>query len=124
MSEGNPLARHGAVSYLEIPAADARRSAAFYERVLGWRVDDRGGGDFRFDGGDGRVIGRWVTERGAGRDAGVVPFIYVDGIDAVVARVADAGGEVVRAVYAEGDVRVARLRDPAGNLIGVWEFGR
>jgi len=34
-SEANPLAKHGHLSYLEIPAMDPRQSAAFYERVFG-----------------------------------------------------------------------------------------
>jgi predicted enzyme related to lactoylglutathione lyase len=32
------LARHGGLSYLEIPAIDPRQSAAFYEKVVGWNV--------------------------------------------------------------------------------------
>ena len=32
------LARHGGLSYLEIPAVDVRQSAAFYEAVIGWKV--------------------------------------------------------------------------------------
>ena len=32
------LARHGGLSYLEIPAIDVRVSAKFYERVLHWLV--------------------------------------------------------------------------------------
>ena len=35
------LARHGGLSYLEIPAVDVRQSAAFYEKVLGWNLDWR-----------------------------------------------------------------------------------
>jgi len=31
---------------------------------------------------------------------------------------------VVAAPRREGDVLVARLRDPAGNVIGVWQFER
>jgi predicted enzyme related to lactoylglutathione lyase len=36
--------------------------------------------------------------------------------------VAANGGEVVDAPFLEGDVWVARLRDPAGNTIGLWQF--
>jgi uncharacterized protein len=123
-SDANPLARHGSLSYLEIAALDPRQSAAFYEQVLGWQIDQRAAGDFRFSGADGHLIGRWVTDRAASRDPGLMAFIYVDGIEAAVARVTANGGEVVKAPYAEGDVRVARVRDPAGNLIGLWQFAR
>ena len=30
---------HGQVCYLQIPAADSERSAAFYEAVFGWQVE-------------------------------------------------------------------------------------
>jgi predicted enzyme related to lactoylglutathione lyase len=39
-----------------------------------------------------------------------------------VARAAANGGEVVDVPFREGDLWVARLRDPAGNKIGLWQF--
>jgi predicted enzyme related to lactoylglutathione lyase len=33
-----------------------------------------------------------------------------------------AGAKVVRPPYQEGDVWVATLIDPAGNVIGIWQF--
>jgi predicted enzyme related to lactoylglutathione lyase len=115
------LARHGRVSYLEIPAADAERSAAFYEAVFGWRVERRDTGKRSFDDGAGGLIGRWVTGRAASREPGLLPYIYVEGIDAVVGRIVSHGGEVVRGPYPEGDLWVAEFRDPAGNLMGIWQ---
>ena len=87
------LARDGALSYLEIPAVDARRSAAFYEAVLGWNVIGGGGDDdeAKFLDQSGHLLGRWVTGRAASREPGLLPFIYVDGIDDVVARVVTPG---------------------------------
>ena|SRR5437870_4827481 len=78
------LARHGSLSYLEIPAIDPRQSAAFYEKVLGWNVDWRGGDDFRFDDTTGHLIGHWVTGRPISREPGLLPYIYVDRIDDAV----------------------------------------
>jgi len=31
------------------------------------------------------------------------------------------GGEVVKAPYPEGNLWVATVRDPAGNMIGLWQ---
>ncbi len=42
------LARHGGLSYLEIPARDPRASAAFYGEVAGWTPDERSEDDVRF----------------------------------------------------------------------------
>ncbi len=117
------LARHGGLSYLEIPAVDARQSAAFYEKVLGWNLRQPDTDDPRFDDATGHLIGRWVTGRGISREPGLLPYIYVDRIDDAVDRVVEHGGAVVRPPYAEGNLWVATFRDPAGNVIGLWQEG-
>lgn len=55
------LARHGGLSYLEIPAIDPRQSAAFYEKVVGWNVGEPDTAEPKFDEPSGHLIGRWVT---------------------------------------------------------------
>ena len=48
--------RVGGICYLRIPAADPRRSSAFYEAVFGWSVrSDRT--EPSFEDGSGHVIG-------------------------------------------------------------------
>jgi predicted enzyme related to lactoylglutathione lyase len=123
MSVDTGLARHGHVSYLEIPAVDADASAAFYEAVFGWAVHRRDNGRISFDDRSGTLIGAWVTDRAAAREPGLVPYIYVAGIDRVVERILAGGGQVVKSPYPEGDLWVATFRDPAGNLMGIWQAG-
>jgi predicted enzyme related to lactoylglutathione lyase len=114
---------HGRLSYVQIPAVDVRASSDFYARVFGWQA--RGGSDshLSFSDATGDMIGAWVTGRAASREAGILPYIYVHGIDAILQRVIDSGGEIVAAPYAEGSLWVATFRDPAGNLLGVWQQG-
>ena len=123
MSVDKGLARHGHVSYLEIPAADAEQSAAFYEAVFGWNIHRRDSGRVSFDDRSGDLIGAWATDRPASREPGLTPYIYVDRIDDIVARVVRHGGEVVKPPYPEGELWVATFRDPAGNLLGIWQAG-
>ena len=115
------LARHGGLSYLEIPALDARQSALFYEKVLGWNLRERETDNPRFTDATGHLIGRWVVGRAISREPGLLPYIYVDRIDDVVNRVTKHGGEVIKPPYVEGNLRVATFRDAAGNMIGLWE---
>ena len=115
------LARHGGLSYLEIPALEAQRSAAFYQNVLGWKVEGGDTGHPKFADQTGHLIGRWVTSRAAAEDRGVLPYIYVNRIDDAVKRVVAYGGEVVKAPYVEGNLWVSTVRDPAGNVIGLWQ---
>ncbi len=117
------LGRHGGLSYLEIPAVEVRRSAAFYAKVFDWNVSDGDTDNPKFADQSGHLIGRWVTGRLISREPGLLPYIYVDHIDDVVKRVAPHGGEIVRAPYREGNLWVSTIRDPAGNVIGLWQAG-
>jgi predicted enzyme related to lactoylglutathione lyase len=118
---GARLVRQGGLSYLEIPAVDVVRSALFYEQVVGWVIRGSDTDDPRFSDPTGQLIGRWVTGRASSREPGLLPYVYVDPVHDAVARVAQHGGEVVEAPYAEGNLWVATVRDPAGNLIGLWQ---
>jgi predicted enzyme related to lactoylglutathione lyase len=114
--------RVGGLSYLRIPAKDARRTAAFYQSVFGWNV----GGDPdepSFEDGTGHVIGHFMADLTVAGEAGVQPYIYVERVDDTLEKVAAYGGEVVAAPYPEGDLWVATFRDPAGNVLGVWQRG-
>jgi len=112
--------RSSSISYLRIPAPDPAAAAAFYARVFGWQTEATGSGDARFADGSGHVIGHFQADMTAAGEAGVRPYVYVDELEATLGRVVEAGGEVVRAPYAEGDLRVATFRDPAGNVVGAW----
>src|SRR5271169_4947460 len=61
------LTRHGGLSYLEIPAVDARRSATFYEKVCGWKIEERAADDWRFSDPSGHLIGSWKIGRAISR---------------------------------------------------------
>lgn len=112
--------RPGSVSYLRIPASDVVRSTEFYRIAFGWQTENGSG---RFTDATGHVIGHFMTELAAVGEAGVVPYIYVEDIDATLAKVQAVGGNVNRAPYPEGDLWVAVIRDPADNAIGVWQHG-
>jgi uncharacterized protein len=112
--------RPGGVSYLRIPAADPARAAAFYAAVFGWRVNaDRK--DPSFEDGTGHVIGHFVADLASAGPAGIRPYVFVDDVRATLERAVAEGGEVTEAPYPEGDLEVAVLRDPAGNVVGVWQ---
>ena len=120
--EQSGVFRVGGISYLRVPATDPGRAAAFYEAVFGWNTAGRDG-DWSFEDGTGHVIGHFMTEqRGAG-EAGVRPYVYVERVDETLAEVVARGGEVVTAPYPEGDLWVATFRDPAGNVLGIWQRG-
>ena len=114
------VARPGGISYLGLPARDAAESAEFYRAVFGWEV--RGTPDrLSFSDGTGHVIGHWRTDLPAAGEAGIRPYIYVTRLDEVLAKAVGQGAEVVSAPCPEGSLTIATVRDPAGNVIGIWQ---
>ena len=116
----SPVFRDGGVSYLRIPAADPRATAAFYREVFGWTVDtDRP--DPSFEDGTGHVIGHFVGDQPVGGEAGIRPYVYVASVDETLARATANGGAIATPPYPEGDLIVATFTDPSGNVVGVWQ---
>ena len=116
------VARPGGVSYLRIPARDVARSAEFYRAVFGWRLRGRPDAP-SFSDGTGHVIGHWRTDLPAAGEAGVLPYVYVTSLDDTLRAAADHGAELITPPYPEGTLSIATIRDPAGNVIGVWQDG-
>ena len=116
------LARPGSISYMQIPADDVFASAAFYERVFGWRTSGSAA-HLSFEDATGYVAGAFEPGRTVSHEPGILPYVYVSRIDDTIAAVREHGGDVVREPYPEGGLWVATVRDPAGNVIGVWQQG-
>jgi predicted enzyme related to lactoylglutathione lyase len=114
---------HGRLSYVQIPAINLRESARFYEKIFGWQVRGDGIDHLSFNDATGDMIGAWVTGRAISREPGVLLHIYVHGIDAILEQITASAGEIVKPPYPEGNLWVATFRDPAGNVIGVWQQG-
>ena len=124
---GAGITTNGKLSYIQIPALDPEVSGAFYRDVFGWEL--RGTPEHRsFTDASGELIGAFITssagdERAISAEPGILPYIYVNGLDAAVERITSHGGEIVRRPYPEGELWVATFRDPAGNVIGIWQMG-
>ena len=120
MAHGTPTLATGKICYLEIPAADVERSSGFYRDAFGWELRRRGDGAISFDDAVKEVSGSWVTGRPPSAEPGIMVHVMVADLERALAAVPAAGGEVVNA-DAEPHERVAHVRDPAGNMIGIYE---
>ncbi len=72
--------------------------------------------------GAGDVLGRWILDRPVSHHTGILPYVYVSDIQAAMTAIQAHGGGVVEAARTEGDTLVGRFRDPAGNIVGIWQF--
>lgn len=116
-----PTLANGKICYVEIPAVEIDRSAAFYEKVLGWRTRRRGDGAVAFDDGAGQVSGTWVLGRPPAAAPGLLIYVMVDSVAATIDAVLAHGGELVQPIGADAPEITARFRDPAGNVLGLYQ---
>ncbi|HEY6365697.1 MAG TPA: VOC family protein [Candidatus Binatia bacterium] len=116
-----PTLAHGKICYVEIPAIDLNRSVAFYRTVFGWSVRQRGDGSLAFDDGVGEVSGTWILGRPPSSQPGLLLYIMVDSVAATLESVVANGGEVTQPIGADAPEVTARFRDPAGNVIGLYQ---
>jgi uncharacterized protein len=112
---------NGKICYVEIPANDVERSAAFYQDAFGWKSRKRGDGSLAFDDGVGEVSGTWVKGRPPMSDVGILVYIMVDNAADAVRKVVAAGGEITQPLGMDAPEITARFRDPAGNIFGIYQ---
>jgi len=116
-----PTDRTGKLCYIEIPATDIQQSADFYTRAFGWPIRTRGDGAIAFDDTVYQVSGTWVLGRPPSTDPGLLIYIMVDSVAATIDTMLAHGGELVQPVGADAPEITARFRDPAGNVIGLYQ---
>ena len=116
-----PTYRTGKICYIEIPAKDVQQSAEFYRRAFGWHIRKRGDGAIAFDDTVNEVSGTWVLGRPVAAEPGLMVYIMVGSAAAAVDAVVSAGGEIVKPVDPNAREVVATFRDPAGNLMGIYQ---
>jgi Predicted enzyme related to lactoylglutathione lyase len=117
----HPTLGNGKICYVEIPALDIKRSAAFYEAVFGWQTRQRGDGQLAFDDAVGEVSGTWVIGRRAATEPGLLIYIMVDSVTATIDAVTANGGKLVQPIGMDAPEITARFSDPAGNVIGLYQ---
>jgi len=112
---GTQFPPHGQIGYLQLPAVDIARSAAFYKSVFGWSVDAQHG-SFEAPG----MIGQWTTDLTPSPTAGPVVWICADQLWPTLRQVTAHGGTVRgRPRLDSGERWLAEVDDPAGNRIGI-----
>ena len=119
------------VVHFEIPYSNVERVKKFYGEIFGWQLDDVP---------NTRYIMAKTTEVGddltpiepGGINGGLmkkemnaestIVVISVSDIGEYIKRIEEAGGQVVMAEVPYGNMGLyARIRDPEGNIIGLWQ---
>lgn len=111
--------RNNSINYIEFPLIDNAATKAFYGAVFGWEFTDWGPDYMSFsgagiDGGFNGVDGTPVTP------PGVLVVLYADDLQATLAAVEAADGEIVKPVYDFPGGKRFHFLDPNGTELAIW----
>jgi predicted enzyme related to lactoylglutathione lyase len=109
---------HHAIDYIELPMTDMDRAKAFYAAAFGWEFNDYGPtyAGIRKPGGEAGGF-RLESEVRAG---GPLVILYSADLDASLASVRAAGGEITMPPFEFPGGRRFHFHDPSGNELAVW----
>ncbi|MCC6236062.1 MAG: VOC family protein [Dehalococcoidia bacterium] len=133
--------REGAPSWVELSTSDEAAAIDFYSQLLGWTdyaapmPEESGGGAYHMAQIDGDNIGGIAAQQPQEVAQGVPPhwsvYMAVDDLDATLAKVGEAGGQVLMPAMDVMDIgRMSFIMDPTGAPLGLWQaklhkgFGR
>lgn len=109
---------HHAIDYVELTVKDLEAAKGFYGEAFGWRFNDYGE-EYAAIQGEGREAGGLR----AGDDVkpgGPLVILYSRDLEATLAAVQQAGGEIVQPPFAFPGGRRFHFTDPSGNELAVW----
>ncbi len=111
------MRRNGCIDYVELPGGRLEDSRRFYAAAFDWRFVEYGPS--------------YLAVENAGVDAGLqgdaseaptapLVLLWADDLEAALAGVQEAGGELTQPIFSFPGGRRFHFRDPAGNELGVW----
>jgi predicted enzyme related to lactoylglutathione lyase len=110
--------RHHTIDYIELAASDLAAAKRFYAQAFGWTFNDYGPQYAGIRDDDGEVGG--LNAMSKPHRGGPLVILYSDDLDASVAAVRKAGGEIVKEPYSFPGGRRFHFTDPSGNELAVW----
>jgi len=107
----------GKIDYVEFSGDGLATVKTFYGKAFGWRFVDYGDDYAAFE--QAGVEGGFRSDdEGRGKPPLVV--LYAHDLEAMLAKVEQAGGEISAPIFSFPGGRRFHFRDPAGNELAVW----
>jgi len=105
------------IDYVEFASADIPASTAFFADAFGWGFADYGPTYQAFEnaGIDGGLDGSGTETPGR-----ALVILKADDLEAALAAVTAAGGEIVKPIFDFPGGRRFHFREPGGNELAVW----
>jgi predicted enzyme related to lactoylglutathione lyase len=115
------------IDYIELPARRLSETKEFYSAVFGWDWIDYGPTYAATEGNSPEVALNGLATTGRlqplGSENSFGPFVLfsTDDLEALRARILDAGGAMVSEPYAFPGGRRLHFQDPSGNVLGAYQ---
>ena len=119
----------GEFNWVDLSASDVEGQTRFYESLLGWTHTDMPYGQgmtYRMVMSDGHNVAGIAPlppeQMKMGRQSGWNTYVHADDVDAIVAKAAGLGAEVIMPPADVPDTgRIAAIKDPTGAVISFWK---
>ena len=106
-------------NYVELPTGDIAAARAFYERAFGWSLTEFSPAYAATVTGD-TDVGLQADPNEATKAP--LPVIEVEDLEAALKAVCQAGGRIVRPIFAFPGGRRFQFLDPSGNELGAVKY--
>ncbi|MFZ1102418.1 MAG: VOC family protein [Hyphomicrobiaceae bacterium] len=113
----SPSGNDRRIDYIELMVADIARSREFYGKAFGWTFKAYGAAYCAFS--DGRLTGGFAEGTPAG-PGGPLVVLFADDLAGAQQRVEEAGGGIVKPIFAFPGGRRFHFLDPDGYELAVW----
>ncbi|HDZ08264.1 VOC family protein [Pseudohongiella sp.] len=108
------------IHYIELPATDLEATKHFFAKAFGWEFIDYGP-DYTAISGAGLDGGFYRSNLRATTDTGsALVVLYSGNLESSLARVENAGGIIIKPIFAFPGGRRFHFADPSGNEYAVW----
>ena len=110
----------GKIDYVELAGTDLPATKSFYGQAFGWAFTDYGPTYAAF--GEAGLDGGFQADPDEFPKAPLV-VIFATDIEAMLAKVTAAGGEILKPIFSFPGGRRFHFRDPSGNELAVFTEG-
>ena len=113
---------HGDITHIDIPVADTEAASRFYSGLFGWQIAELPGYEgYPMWQAPNKISGGGLAPR-SGDFTQPRSYVEVDSIEETLAKAVELGGEVVMEKQPISETSWwAIFRDPASNVIGLYE---
>ena len=116
--------RHETINYVELPATNLEATKAFFKAVFGWSFVDYGP-DYTAFSGQGLDGGFFRSHLVASVETGSALIVfYSDRLEDTQSKIENAGGRILKPIFAFPGGRRFQFAEPSGNEFGVLDRDR